>query len=86
MVDGVVMCEKDYAELVATWPCLGCGKEIPTGDPALAFITFSRSLPYFLLTTSFPDILNTYAVASLLIWIKIWCIGILNIEYYGVSK
>ena len=31
MVDGVVMCEKDYAELVATWPCLGCGKEIPTG-------------------------------------------------------
>ena len=56
MVDGVVMCEKDYAELVATWPCLGCGKEIPTGDPALAFITFSRSLPYFLLTTSFPDI------------------------------
>ena len=32
MVDGVVMCEKDYAELVATWPCVGCGKEIPTGD------------------------------------------------------
>ena len=42
MVDGVVMCEKDYAELVATWPCLGCGKEIPTGD-------LTPSLPNFIL-------------------------------------
>ena len=32
MVDGVVMCEKDYAELVATWPCLGCGKEKGRSD------------------------------------------------------
>lgn len=31
MVDGVVMCEKDYSELIATWPCAACGKEIPTG-------------------------------------------------------
>ena len=39
MVDGVVMCEKDYAELVATWPCLGCGKEIPTGDFLLGYLS-----------------------------------------------
>ena len=80
MVDGVVMCEKDYAELVATWPCVGCGKEIPTGD---------RTDIY-----SFPSLVSliTYVIGSLVIWIHLnykycvleYCIGI---EYcvYGVS-
>ena len=31
-VEGVVMCEKDYNELVSTWPCSACGKEIPQGE------------------------------------------------------
>ena len=59
MVDGVVMCEKDYAELVATWPCVGCGKEIPTGD---------RTDIY-----SFPSLVSliTYVIGSLVIWIHL---------------
>ena len=35
MVDGVVMCEKDYMDLISTWPCAACGKEIPTGNTQL---------------------------------------------------
>ena len=28
-IEGVVMCEKDYQELVSSWPCAACGKAIP---------------------------------------------------------
>ena len=36
MVDGLAMCEKDYQELVATWPCSACGGDIsPHGHAAL---------------------------------------------------
>eukprot|EP00090_Calanus_glacialis_P010350 TRINITY_DN18737_c0_g1_i1.p1 TRINITY_DN18737_c0_g1~~TRINITY_DN18737_c0_g1_i1.p1 ORF type:complete len:383 (-),score=90.96 TRINITY_DN18737_c0_g1_i1:399-1547(-) len=36
MMDGVVMCEKDYQELVSTWPCSSCGEVIsPDGHDAL---------------------------------------------------
>ena len=38
MVEGVVMCEKDYMELVATWPCSACGKDIPTDSHAALMV------------------------------------------------
>ena len=28
-MEGVVMCEKDYQELVSSWPCATCGQAIP---------------------------------------------------------
>ena len=28
-LDGVVLCEADYTELVSGWPCSACGEDIP---------------------------------------------------------
>merc|ERR1719483_1834246 len=36
MLEGVVMCEKDYQELMSSWPCSSCGEDIsPHGHDAL---------------------------------------------------
>ena len=41
-VEGVVMCEKDYNELISTWPCSACGKQIPQGEAFI--IKYSRKM------------------------------------------